>query len=347
MCRAPHLSAALSSASDALPQPNAALPLLSSKTLIHPSSIKPINPDSPDTKSGHMLLPMTHVGDTNGLPGYYTPSQMASHTHRSPSDSPTNSSHSRGVSGFELPPIPMAHAASTPCGQKCKAVNADALPVLQTADKVGNVSRTARKQSAKTKGNRSVSSTAAATRHKQVPGWNSDFAVRYDDPVSIKNQELALKRKTQVSVKQTSPARGHASQQQQPAARPARALAAQPGQLGHHAGAGQKCKAWATCSSQTKRPAHVCLAEPGCPDGDRSCQPCWHAAACDKSWGPSERSSDYNRNLDSAQSPIRPLKGKMGGSFGVAELDKLHCEGPQVWLKFLAQYSLSQEASDP
>ena len=155
---------------------------------------------------------------------------------------------------------------------------------------------------------------ASDRANKGVPVWNSDFSIQYEQPLSIKDQERALRHAAQGHVKQphasvvsrkqgsgvvknksTSvspnilPPLSHFTQQPAalPGSRPQQPISAPC----HHAKAAAQSQSGGSDSAVAEPRRHEQLKERACSNKLRG------------------GSIAYSRNLDSAQSPLRPAKG--------------------------------------
>ncbi len=344
------------------------LPPLPDKAPLMPAAVKPITPDSPDIRPTHMLSPPIQLSFANTSFGHFSRSQTPScnppkqalnrgsphavvlsdshavHAERQDPGqvlirqteegcrlsgiSQAGSPRGQGVcaQGFGLPPIPAAHSAGSPPIPKGRVGKGPAHP----ASKTPGVSSTWG-NSMKSKGSRPPNIVPAGARSKPAPGWNDDFSVQYNDPVSIKDQERHMSKKHQGSAKQSQPSGRTASQP--PGGQSAAAQhgpAKQASSVGSAAGASRAHKAPAVPWTQ-----HGCrpLA------AHEPCAQCVDTVRMNDDWECSLQSTQigcssvHSRNLDSAQSPLRPLKGERGGSIGFcgqAELDKASFTGRKV-----------------
>ena len=281
------------------------LPPLPGKASPMPAAVKPITPDSPDIRDPGQDLIRQSEED-------YRPSDI----------SQAGSHRGQGVSaqGFGLPPIPAAHSAGSPPIPKGRVGKGG----THSAPKAPGVSSTRGKHSMKSKGSRPPNIESAGARSTPAPGWNADFSVQHSDPVSIKDQERHMSKKHQGSAKQS----------QIPSGR----TALQP--PGGQSAATQHGPAKQASSVGTAAVASRAHKPPAVPWTHQACRPpaayephgqCGGTVYMKDDWEcslPSEQigcSSVHSRNLDSAQSPLRPLKGEHGGSIGFcgqAQLDK-------------------------
>jgi len=362
-CRGPQaieglarLATAQPASATASPSPISALPPLPSKIPSHHVHLKPITPDSPDAKPANLFSPQLNSG--HGSPSHPSPSQIPSYHQISLSCSPKVSSGSHGRSweaeeeqrlssmsrdrtashkghrtpqGFGLPPIPATPAASSPpmpplpAGKAARAVRYAA---LGQATKLGTSNKPTGKHSAwlKSHGSTGGDSSPAGARSRLVPGWNSDFSVQYCDPVSLKDQERVFQKKLQGSAKQLSTAAPCRGQQQAQPALHGRVTAVQQAQQP---------------SNEQRRVIKAmshCLIGRGAGDADGpDCCPAVNDASrhCGRSWGQPDSSLGDSRNLDSAQSPLRPCKDTAGcaGVHGQTDVGD-SCLSIQVQLLF-------------
>ena len=187
------------------------------------ANIKPITPDSPDTTRGRPFLPLTKPSNGTGAPTPHNPSAPPGHPTSEPAHHSLAPLYSRGspqslgpgklgkvsavvtaASGCRssklkapcppgLPLIPTAPAANSP--PVCEG-NAGTRVALQASTKgaVSSFSKVTGKQRAGLK----AGTTATGGRGMQLPGWNSDFSVQYDEPVSLKDQERAIRKQVQL-----------------------------------------------------------------------------------------------------------------------------------------------------
>ncbi len=337
----------------AVPVTNPTLPPLPDKVPPTPAAIKPITPESPDIRPTHMSSPPTQLSFANTSFGHFrrfqTPSRNppkqalnkgslaaavpsdshAMHAeHQYPGQVPIRQTEEdyrpliisqagshRGqdvpAQAFGLPPIPAAHSAGSPPIPKGRVGKAIAHPAAK-ASGIGNAQG---KHSMKSKGSRPANIVPAGARSKPAPGWNHDFSVHYSDPVSIKDQERHMSKKHQGSAKQS----------QTPSGRTALQL---PGGQSAAAQHGPAKQASSVGSASGASRAHKPLAVPWTQHG---CRPlATHkpyaqsvgSLSMDDDWEcslPSDQigcSSVHGRNLDSAQSPLRPVKGEHGSSIG-------------------------------
>ena len=183
--------------------------------------------------------------------------------------------------------------------------------------------RMAGKHKAELKGTSSSPSSAlTGARSKATAGWNSDFTVQYNDPVSLKDQERALRMHRRGSAKQLITPPGHRGQQ----------LTGKSTTAVQHSSAKPASHATPTCRSHsgvTISGQHAISDEL---DGV-SVLDDWQPGS--ESCAQTDCSSAYSRNLDSAQSPLRYGRAKHGSSNGVhghAELDKALVNGLQVYI---------------
>lgn len=346
----------------AVPVTIPALPPLPDKAPPLPAAVKPITPDSPDIRPTHMLSPPMQLGFANTSFGHFSRSQIPScnpaeqalnkgspcevvpscshgvHAERRDpgqilirqteenrrssgiSQAGSHSSQAVPAQGASLPPIPAAHSAGSPPIPKGRAGKGVAHP----ASKAPGVSSTRGKHSMKSKGSRPNIIVPAGARSKPAPGWNDDFSVQYSDPVSIKDQERHMSKTHQGSAKQSQMPSGHTALQP-PGGQSAAAQhgpAKQASSVGSAAGA-----------SRAHKPPAVPWTQQGCrpPAAHEPSDQCVDTVYMNDDWECSLQSAQigcssvHSRNLDSAQSPLRPLKGEHGSSIGVcgqAELDK-------------------------
>jgi hypothetical protein len=347
-----------------------ALPPLPDKAPPTPAAVKPITPDSPDIRPTHMLSPPTQLSFANTSLGHFSRSQTSScnppkqalnkssrgavvpsdshamHAqHQYPGQalirqteegcrpsgiSQAGSHRGQGVpaQGFGLPPIPAAHSAGSPPNLKGRVGKGG----THSAPKAPGVSSTRGKHSIKSKGSRPPNIVPAGARSKPAPGWNDDFSVQYSDPVSIKDQERHMSKKHQGSAKQSQIPSGHT------------ALQPPRGQLAaaQHGPAKQVSSvSSAVGASRAHKPSAVPWTQQGCRP-QAAHEPCAQfvgTVSMDDDWECSLQSeqigysSVHSRNLDSAQSPLRPLKGERSGSLGFcgqAQLDRASFTGVKV-----------------
>ena len=151
--------------------------------------------------------------------------------------------------------------------------------------------------------------------NKGVPVWNSDFSIKYDEPWSIKDQERAMRHAAQGRSKQS-----HAS---------AASRGQGPGVVSHKS-ASASPSSWLSPSHITQQPAALQNRRPqqsasaachhtkaatqsqvvdGAHMGSEAVKPkgCKQARGIACNAKLRDGSTSYSRNLDSAQSPLRPL----------------------------------------
>lgn len=205
---------------------------------------------------------------------------------------------------FGLPPIP--GKITQPPKQGVKNVLPGAKPVDFT--------------SGKQKG--SMQATGRGPLHdkasKGLPGWNSDFSVQYQETLSIRDQERALGRKAQGRTKPPLAAAGSMDRHSGTAKTqtPTESQGSLPvlKNSTHRPGDLQNSN-WllpSAVSHQTQPAAHT-QRFAGAGKGSAVRKPNGHeqytgGALSNK---PRRDSTAYSRNLDSAQSPLRPAKGDM------------------------------------
>ena len=185
-----------------------------------------------------------------------------------------------------------------------------------------------------------------------MPGWNNDFSIRYEEPLSIKDQERALRHAAQGHVK--PPHASAATREQGSSVVKSKHTSASP-------------SSWPILSNFTQQPAALQnrprqLASASCHHTKAATQSHSVAGAhmgsavveprgCEQSKGRGcsnklrGGSIAYSRNLDSAQSPLRPAKELI--SDGEAALCKLNkfCFLPfQVCCKYNGNMSCGDTA---
>ncbi|DBA74095.1 TPA: hypothetical protein ACH3X1_010903 [Trebouxia sp. C0004] len=350
------------SVATAVPATIPALPSLPDKAPPMPAAVKPITPDSPDIRPTHMLSPPMQPSFAYTSSGHFSCSQthscnppeqalnkgtrgavVPSHSHgvhaecRDPSQvlirqteedcrpsgiSQAGSRRGQGVpaQGFGLPPMPAAHSAGSPSIPKGRVGKGVAHP----ASKTPGVSSAWGKHSMKSKGSRPPNIVPAGARSKPAPGWNDDFSVQYTDPVSIKDQERHMSKSHLGSAKQS----------QMPSGCTALQLPRGQSAVAQHGPAKQASSVGSAAgASRANKPPAVLWTHQGCRPlaAHEPCAHCVDSVYTNDDWECSLQSAQigcssvHSRNLDSAQSYLRPLKGEHAGSIGLCgqtELDK-------------------------
>ncbi|DBA83223.1 TPA: hypothetical protein ACH3X2_006736 [Trebouxia sp. C0005] len=349
----------------AVPVTIPALPPLPNKAPPVPAAVKPITPDSPDIRPTHMPSPPMQLSFANISIGQFSRSHTPSckpqkralnrgslpvlsdshavHAERQdpgqvpirqtdkdykPSGITQAGSHrGQGVlaQGCGLPPIPAAHSAGSPPSPKGRVGKGIASP----ASKAPGVSSKRAKHSVKpSKDSRPPNIVTTGVRSRPMPGWNDDFSVQHSDPVSIKDQERHMSKTHQGSAKRSQMLLSRHTALQPPGGQSAAAQhgpAKQASNVSSAAGASSTHKLW---TQQCYRP----------PAAHEPCAQCVDTVRMNDDWERSLQSSQIgcssvrSRNLDSAQSPLRPMKGEHGGCigfYGQAELDKASFTGVQ------------------
>ena len=344
----------------AAPVTNPTLPPLPYKAPPLPAAVKRITPDNPDIRPTHILSPPMQLSFASTSFGHFSCSQPplkqalnrgslgalfpsdrhALHAERQdpgqvlirqteegcrPSGNSQAGLHrGQGVptQGFGLPPIPAAHSAGSPPLPKGRVSKGVAHP----APKAPGISSTRGMHSMTSKGSRPPNIVPTRARSKPASGWNDDFSVQHSDPVSIKDQERHMSKKHQGSAKQSQTPSGR-TVLQPPGGQSASAQ--------HGPGKQTSSVGSATGASRAHKPPAVPRTQHGCRPlaAHEPCAQCVGTASMHDDWECSLQSeqigysSVHSRNLDSAQSPLRPLgkQGELGGSIdfcGQAQLDK-------------------------
>ena len=213
--------------------------------------------------------------------------------------------------GFGLPPIP-GHSAqpswSPKTGQEA---------VLTKAKAALPGKKDAAFRPGKQKVRMQATGKASRDRASRAPGWNSDFSIQYQEPLSIKDQERALRHAAQARTKQP-PAPAVGKERRSGAAE--RIAPAEPqGSWPVLSNFTQKATGLQNSRARQLAPAvgndiaaaanvqRVGGAEKGsAPIEPREQEQLKGAGCASKLRG---GSIAYSRNLDSAQSPLRPAKG--------------------------------------
>ena len=232
--------------------------------------------------------------------------------------------------GFGLPPIPGHSPQVTWSPDKGGKVATHARTVAHPGRKLSDP-MAAKKNSKPPAHGRLPSSRVK----KETPGWNSDFSVQYQNPMSIKDQERVIRHMTQGRTPQ--PSRSATIRARQPSAAGDRSDAKgkdgwpelqkfmqHPGSAQVLHGSSQPQLASAACQcAVASQPNKIVDVEEDSSWLNQKDEQRQLAGWAGKRQLPGGRPA-YIRNLDSAQSPLRPYKGKESGGYDPRELHNGH-----------------------